>query len=333
MGQILVGGATCQIASLRNAFFVGDVLTKKDTARLRNLAPNAVVVNLFGSTESSRAVSFFEVPSKASDPHFLEDMPDIIPCGRGMQNVQLLVVDRDDISRLCDVGEQGELFIRAGGLAEGYLGDDERTAELNRTKFVTNWFVDTSLWAQQYEKLIASGGQKPWMKHYKGPRDRLYKSGDLGRYRADGSVECTGRSDSQVKIRGFRIELGEIDANLSQHPFIRDSVTLVRRDKDEEHTLVTYFVPETKRWFEHLQQHNGGHLELNEPDETMGSMIKRFRSLSEDCKKFLTAKVPKYAVPSLLIPLARMPLSMIPPPLPLLSSLLGAYSTLCMTDR
>ena len=207
MGQILVGGADGQIASLRNAFFVGDILTKKDTARLRNLAPNAVVVNLFGSTESARAVSFFEVPSKASDPHFLEDMPDIIPCGQDMRNVQLPVVDRNDTSRLFEVGEQGELFIRAGGLAEGYLEDDERTVELNRTKFVTNWFVDTSLWAQQYEKSIASGGQKPWMKHYKGPRDRLYKSGDLGRYRADGSVECTGRIDSQAKSVGSESSL------------------------------------------------------------------------------------------------------------------------------
>jgi len=123
MGQILVGGATAQFPSLRNAFFVGDLLTKKDCRKLRDLAPNVTVINLYGSTESQRAVSFFEVPSKARDPAFLETLPDIIPVGQGMLDVQLLVVDRDDKTKLCGIGEQGELFLRAGGLAEGYLGE------------------------------------------------------------------------------------------------------------------------------------------------------------------------------------------------------------------
>ncbi|KAM6521077.1 large subunit of alpha-aminoadipate reductase, variant 2 [Fusarium solani] len=302
MGQILVGGATTQFHSLRNAFFVGDLLTKKDCKKLRDLAPNTTVINLFGSTESQRAVSFFEVPSKAKDPAFLESVPDIIPVGQGMKDVQLLVVDREDRHKLCGEGEQGELWIRAGGLAEGYLGDDDRTAELNRSKFVPNWFVDPAKWAQQ--------DKHQNLPHYKGPRDRLYRTGDLGRIRPDGSVECTGRIDSQVKIRGFRIELGEIDINLSQHPFVRENVTVVRRDKDEEQTLVTYFVPETKRWFQHLQPHEDGEaIEQEIAYETMAGMLRRFKLLSDDCKKFLAAKVPKYAVPSMFIPLARMPLN------------------------
>ena len=65
MGQILVGASTTQFPSLRNAFFVGDLLTKKDCRKLRNLAPNATVINLYGTTETQRAVSFFEVPSRA----------------------------------------------------------------------------------------------------------------------------------------------------------------------------------------------------------------------------------------------------------------------------
>ncbi|UKZ67676.1 putative NRPS-like protein biosynthetic cluster [Trichoderma atroviride] len=306
MGQILVGGATAQIPSLRNAFFVGDLLTKKDVNKLRNLAPNTSVINLYGSTESQRAVSYFEIPSRAREPLILDTLPDIIPVGQGMQNVQLLVVDRDDRSRLCQVGEQGELFIRAAGLSEGYLGDDEKTASLNSSKFLLNWFVDPTIWAQQENGTSAAEAYKPW--GYKGPRDRLYRTGDLGRRREDGSVECTGRIDSQVKIRGFRIELGEIDTHLSQHPFVRENVTLVRRDKDEEHTLVTYFVPETKRWFQHVQKESG-QLEPESQDESMGQMLRKFKSLSEDCKKYLATKVPKYAVPSLFIPLARMPLN------------------------
>lgn len=80
------------------------------------------------------------------------------------------------------------------------------------------------------------------MKHYKRPRDRIYRTGN-------GSVECLGRIDSQVKIHGFRIELGEIDVNLSQHPYVRADITVVQRDRNEEQMLVTNFVPETKRWF------------------------------------------------------------------------------------
>lgn len=66
----------------------------------------------------------------------------------------------------------------------------------------------------------------------------MYRTGDLGRYLPSGDVECTGRADDQVKIRGFRIELGEIDTHLSQFPRVRENVTRVRRDRDEEQVLV-----------------------------------------------------------------------------------------------
>jgi L-aminoadipate-semialdehyde dehydrogenase len=308
MGQVLVGGSVTQFPALRNAFFVGDLLTKKDCTKLRNLAPNTDVINLYGSTETQRAVSYFPVPSKNKDPDFLDQLPDIIPIGQGMLNVQLLVIDQNDRTRLCAVGEQGEIYIRAAGLAEGYLGTDKKTAELNETKFVTNWFTDP---VKSMEKLDIS--DKPWAAQYKGPRDRIYKTGDIGRIREDGSAECVGRVDLQVKIRGFRIELGEIDVHLSQHKFVRENITVVRRDKDEEQTLVTYFVPETKRWIEYLQKQEGRlEVPFETVDESMAGMLRRFKTLSLECKQYLATKLPKYAVPSMIIPLARMPLSMQP---------------------
>lgn len=82
----------------------------------------------------------------------------------------------------------------------------------------------------------------------------------------------TGRADDQVKIRGFRIELGEIDTHLSQHPLVRENVTLVRRDKYEEQTLVSYFVP------------------LEAPKD-MAELLKVIR-------EYLRLKLPSYAVPS-----------------------------------
>lgn len=311
MGQILVGGAVTHFPSLRNAFFVGDLLTKKDCRKLQDLAPNTRIINLYGSTESQRAVSYHPIPSKNDDPAYLESLPDIIPIGQGMRNVQLLVIDRDDRSKLCGTGVQGELWIRAAGVSAGYRGEDERTVKLNQEKFVTNWFVDPTQWVKNWEQKIASEGAPAWAKAplWLGPRDRLYRTGDLGRIRPDGSVECTGRIDSQVKIRGFRIELGEIDSSLSQHPYVRENVTIVRRDKNEEQTLVTYFVPEIKRWFHHVDEEEKKRHEHELHDESMGAMLKRFKSLSDDCKTFLAAKIPKYAVPTMFIPLARMPLS------------------------
>lgn len=129
--------------------------------------------------------------------------------------------------------------------------------------------------------------------------------GDLGYYMDDGNVAVTGRADDQVKIRGFRIELGEVDTHLSQHSLVRENVTLVRRDKDEEPTLVSYVVPEMKRWEELLRQK--GVAETSD-DNSMLGMLKRFRALRDDVREFLKTKVPVYSVPSVIVPLSRMPL-------------------------
>jgi len=91
-------------------------------------------------------------------------------------------------------------------------------------------------------------GRELWREFYKGLRDRMYRSGDLGRYMPTGDVECVGRADDQVKFRGFRIELGEIDEYLSDHEMVLDNVTLVRRNKDEEQTLVNYIAPDIQKW-------------------------------------------------------------------------------------
>ncbi|KAJ3207228.1 large subunit of alpha-aminoadipate reductase [Entophlyctis luteolus] len=267
MGQLLGANATASIPTLRNAFFVGDVLTKRDVSRLQFLAPNCTIINMYGTTETQRAVSYLPIPPPKVNPSFLSLQKDIMPAGKGMNNVQLLVINSSGL--LCGVGEVGEIHVRSGGLAEGYLQLDEVTA----SKFLTNPFNS-----------VAGLKERDWP-FYKGARDRMYKTGDLGRYRPDGSVECTGRADDQVKIRGFRIELGEIDTHLSQHPGVRENVTLVRRDKFEEATLVSYFVP------------------LTNYDET------DLRTLVKDIRDYLKLKLPVYAVPAVIAPIRRMPLT------------------------
>ncbi|KAL8688512.1 MAG: hypothetical protein Q9224_004864, partial [Gallowayella concinna] len=310
----MVGGATTVFSSLHHAFFVGDILIKRDCKRLQELAPNVAIVNMFGTsayqhqrtTETQRSVSFYEIPAKSRDPSFLDNMTEVIPAGRGMYDVQLLVVNRDDRTKQCEIGEVGEIYVRAGGLAEGYLGDE--LAELTRTKFVDNWFVEPKRWIEEDKTRVAQQeAPPPWRTYYQGPRDRLYRSGDLGRYMESGDVECTGRADNQVKIRGFRIELGEIDKWVGEHHLCQENITLLRRDKDEEPTLVTYIVPNMKRWKAWLDER--GLRDEAEDDDTMTGRLKRFRALRDDLRHFLKGKLPSHAVPTQFMPLRRMPLN------------------------
>jgi len=153
--------------------------------------------------------------------HVVVDRPggagrEILPLGRGMRDVQLLVLTRDE--RLAGIGELGEIAIRSPHLAAGYLGDPE----LTRERFLANPF--------------GAGA----------PEDRLYRTGDLGRYRPDGEVEFVARADNQVKIRGFRIELGEIEATLARHPAVREAVVVARVDRtgrSGDKRLAAYVVP------------------------------------------------------------------------------------------
>ncbi|KAF9102420.1 large subunit of alpha-aminoadipate reductase [Mortierella sp. GBA35] len=294
MGQLLTSHAQNPVPSLKNAFFVGDILTKRDVHRLQKIAANCRTINMYGTTETQRAVSYFSIPAVAIEPLFLSSQKDVMPAGRGMLNVQLLVINRVS-NRLCGVGEVGEIYVRAGGLAEGYLQLEDATKE----KFLTNWLGD-NLAAPGADEI---NGRAEWNGHWKGRRDRLYRTGDLGRYRPDGNVECSGRADDQVKIRGFRIELGEIDTHLSQHPLVRENVTLVRRDKNEEQTLVSYFIPVAPSEDEIFMS------SADEGREDGSENKRRYRRLIRDIREWLKVKLPTYSIPSVFVPLARMPLT------------------------
>ncbi|KAI5955662.1 LYS2 [Candida jiufengensis] len=298
MGQLLSAQATSAIPSLHHAFFVGDILTKRDCLRLQSLAENVYIVNMYGTTETQRSVSYFEIESRKSDPTYLKNLKDVMPAGTGMYNVQLLVVNRNDTSQTCGVGEVGEIYVRAAGLAEGYRG----LPDLNAAKFITNWYVDPENWIKK------DSGNEEWRSAgWKGPRDRMYRSGDLGRYLPDGNVECCGRADDQVKIRGFRIELGEIDTHLSQHPLVRENVTLVRRDKDEEPTLISYIVPRDSPELQSFKSEIDEDVE--EANDPIVQGLVAYRELIKDIKAYLKKKLASYAIPTIIVPLTKLPLN------------------------
>lgn len=109
------------------------------------------------------------------------------------------------------------------------------------------------------------------------------------------------------QIRGFRIELGEIDKWVSEHPLCQENVTLLRRDKDEEHTLVTYIVPNMRQWEIWLDERDI-HDDAESDDSVLG-LLKRFKALRDSLKDYLKTKLPSYAIPSVILPLRRMPLN------------------------
>ena len=244
-----------QVGSLRYVFTVGDVLTRRTVARLRRMAPSVTCINFYGSTETQRAVSYFVVPPDWGLPSEVDESDEaIVPLGRGVEDVQLLVLNR--AGGLAGVGEAGEIYLRSPHIARGYLGDET----LTRERFVTNPFTG-----------VAS--------------DRLYKTGDLGRYLPDGNVEPLGRADQQVKIRGFRVEPSEVEAEMRKHPSVREAV-VVARDFRGDKRLVGYFVA-----------------------DDAGGGVARAPRLESELRRRLQERFPDYMVPSYLVRLGRLPLT------------------------
>jgi acyl-coenzyme A synthetase/AMP-(fatty) acid ligase/acyl carrier protein len=245
MAQLLTQTTTgeAQIPSLRYAFTVGDVLTRRDVSRLRELAPTVTCVNLYGSTETQRAVGYFVVPDGGDS-----GSREVIPLGRGIQDVQLLILS--PAQELAGIGELGEIHVRSPHLARGYLDDDT----LTRERFIGNPFTNE-------------------------PGDRLYGTGDLGRYLPDGNVVFQGRVDQQIKIRGFRIELGEIEAVLARHPGVRETVVLASTAREDKQ-LVAYVV-----------------------------LDQAAAPTPQEMRQFLGEKLPQYMVPAAFVVLDAFPLT------------------------
>ncbi|HEX6747842.1 MAG TPA: amino acid adenylation domain-containing protein, partial [Longimicrobium sp.] len=245
MGQILATGTgDAQLPALRLACFGGDVLRAGDVARLRAIAPNAEVVNFYGATETPQAMGCFRLPTG------LAEVSPAVPVGRGIDGVELLVVTPS--GSLAGIGELGEIAVRTPYLSRGYLND----AELTAARFVANPLTGD-------------------------PADRVYRTGDLGRYRPDGAVVPAGRVDGQVKVRGFRVELGEVESALASHPAIREAAVMARETEGGDRRLVAYWVPA-----EGTTQPDAASLRLH-----------------------LKALLPEYMVPSAWVRLDRLPLT------------------------
>ncbi len=227
---------------LRQLLAGGDVLSPPHVRKVLQGLGHTELINGYGPTENTTFTCCHLM--KPGDV-----VADTVPIGRPISNTQVYLLDAH--LQPVPIGVPGELYVGGDGLARGYLNRPELTAE----KFILNPFV-------------------------KEPGARLYKTGDLARYRTDGNVEFLGRRDQQVKIRGFRVELGEIEAALQQHAGVAEAVVVAREDSAIEKRLVAYVV-----------QKGVGELSFGE------------------LRTLLKAKLPDHMVPSSFVRLEAFPLT------------------------
>ncbi len=201
------------------------------------------LVNSYGPTETTVVATLCDLRQQNE-----AGSQQSVSIGRPIRNTTVFVLD--DLRRPVPIGVPGELYIGGIGVARGYLNRPELTTE----KFIPNPFS-------------------------KDENAKLYRTGDVVLYRADGTIEFVGRVDNQIKIRGFRVELGEIEQALSSHPRVTDSVVVLHEDEAGDKRLVAYVVP------------------ASEPTPTLTEL-----------RSFLKTKLPSYMLPSVLETIAALPI-------------------------
>ena len=236
-----------------NAPFLRDIVTAGErlcvTAELRTFitrCPRRRLHNHYGPTET-HVVTSFVMPSDA------ESWSTFPPIGRPIGNIRIYILDEQ--MKPAPVGVCGELFVGGAGVARGYLNRPELTTE----RFVMDPFSRRA-------------------------GDRMYKTGDLGRWLSDGNIEFLGRNDFQVKVRGFRIELGEVEAKLLGHRGVCEAVVVARGDEPGDKRLVAYYV-------------------ATEAKETTG------QPTAANLRDYLSAQLPEYMVPTAYVRLDALPLT------------------------
>lgn len=190
LSALLTSSRSGQVIPRKRLILGGESSTWSLVERVRTFAPDCLIFNHYGPTESTVGV----LTCKAEDRLRVESAT--VPIGKPIGNMAAYVLDR--YLEPTPVGMPGEVYVGGPGLARGYFNRPELAAE----RFIPNPFS-------------------------RQPGDRLYRTGDLARFGPSGNIEFLGRVDDQVKIHGFRIELGDIKSALDEHPSVRESLVTV----------------------------------------------------------------------------------------------------------
>ncbi|MEL6813705.1 MAG: amino acid adenylation domain-containing protein [Cyanobacteria bacterium J06598_3] len=246
-------------ASLRVVMMSGDAISVTLPNQIKQLADNpAIRVNsLGGATEGS--IWSICYPIDSVDPAWTS-----IPYGQPLDNQKFHILDQQ--LQPVPVGIPGELHIGGLGVALGYLN----RPELNAQRFIPDPFDDR-------------------------PDARLYKTGDMGRYRPDGVIEFLGRMDTQVKVRGFRVELGEIESLLVQQESVSEAVVVVWEPQSGDRRLCAYVV---------MAANEQPREQANEQDAAEAKA-----KATGKLRRALREQLPSYMVPAVFVTLKDMPLT------------------------
>ncbi|MBO3458248.1 non-ribosomal peptide synthetase [Aetokthonos hydrillicola Thurmond2011] len=246
--QLIVRDIPEAFSSLKYLLFGGETVDTRWIKKILNDGAPKHLIHVYGPTENTTFSSYY----------YVEELPESatsFPIGRPITNTQIYILDT--YLQPVPIGVTGELYLGGDGLAREYL----RRTELTTKHFVPNSFSNN-------------------------PKARLYKTGDLARYRPDGNIEFLGRVDNQVKIRGFRIELSEIEAVLSQHPAVKETVVTAGEDVPDDKYLVAYIVP-------HQEQ----------------IVTREAQNFAPSLREFLKEKLPEYMLPRAYMVLESLPLT------------------------
>ncbi|WP_240337509.1 condensation domain-containing protein, partial [Pseudomonas syringae] len=234
------------LSFMRTVVCGSDIWTAHSARQLRKLCGDHVqIVQAYGVTEASIDSTCFEFEATSQ-------VDGVLPIGRALANTRIYLLD--ELGQAVPPGVAGELYIGGAGIARGYLNLQQLTAE----RFMDNPFV---------------------------AGERLYRSGDMARYRADGNIEYLGRNDSQAKLRGLRLELGEIEARLAEVAGVRESLVVIREDSGGTPKLIAYFVEYATR------------------DESGPALTPRA------LRQQLQLNLPEYMIPAAFVRMAALPLS------------------------
>jgi amino acid adenylation domain-containing protein len=271
-------GRPSRYRKLRGVFIGGDLIPIELVRDIRALFGAQLYLG-YGPTEGTiMCTNYIVRAAHAANRHVV---------GRPMRNMRVQLYDAQ--RNLVPIGVPGEVFIGGAGVARGYLGRPDLTAE----QFVPDPF------ATAHDERRTTTDEDSDRAFVLRPSSfvRLYKTGDLARWLPDGMLEFLGRIDAQVKVRGFRIELGEIEMVLSRHPAVREAVVLARADSSGEQRLVAYVVP---------TRDDG---RKTQDESAPSSSVRRPSSLVSELRAFLAERLPDYMIPAAFVLLDTMPVT------------------------